>query len=264
MDKPREFTMSPSPRAAIPARKKSFRAAASPTLRLIAHLSYERSLTKAVFESWGFKLSSRITDGVWVHTMVDIMPEGPADKAGLGRFGPGIEVLVGLNGKATFGTDGDGVAKQMRSRSTLLQITVVTSDDFADLLSSMEGDQAMSQPSPPRQPPRPPQGPIRERAHPSPKPMSQHPTLYPPQRPLLSTPQPPWQPAPELEAEFCGVGKTGAAAATPMAGGESDRYGENRALSRRHSHSAAEATENGDHLSHQIPKPDDGSRLSFL
>lgn len=127
-----------------------------------------------------------------------------------------------------------------------------------------EGDQAMSQPSPPRQPPRPPQGPIRERAHPSPKPMSQHPTLHPPQRPLLSTPQPPWQPAPELEAEFCGVGKTGAAAATPMAGGESDRYGENRALSRRHSHSAAEATENGDHLSHQIPKPDDGSRLSFL
>ena len=61
-----------------------------------------------------------------------------ADKAGLGRFGPGIEVLAGVNGTAMFGTDGDGVAKQMRSRSTLVQLTVVTNDDFADhLLSSM-------------------------------------------------------------------------------------------------------------------------------
>ena len=70
-------TMRTSPRAAVPSRPMSARAAGL-ALESIAHLSYERSMTKAVFESWGFKLSSKITtDGVWVHTMVDITPEGP-------------------------------------------------------------------------------------------------------------------------------------------------------------------------------------------
>lgn len=104
-------------------------------------VQYKRVLHKVAYGDWGMELHSTLRDGrFWMHVVGETAPNGPAARGEVGKFGPGLEVIIAIDDTPAIYIDGVQVAKELRSRSTLISLIVITRDDLEDIFSSTEND----------------------------------------------------------------------------------------------------------------------------